>query len=440
MVEAYQGWGGIAMIKTKDALVLLLAGGVGSRLNILVQNRAKPAVPFGGLYRIIDFSLSNVMNSGLKKVGVLTQSKPLSLMSHLGTAEAWDFTGRSRGVKILPPRTGSRDYDWYKGTADAVRRNVDFMEANPSDEVLILSGDHIYHMDFDAMIEYHRSKKADVTVGMMVVPKSEIHQFGSGIIDKYNRIIDWEEKPKNPRTNLASMGIYVFDFQYLLNALNRDKDEVDFGMHILPWAIRNSNVFAYPFYGYWRDVGTIQAYWEANMDVIRKGSGISPQKWKIRTNVEADERPADRPPARFGREARLCNAMISAGCNIQGSVENSVLAPGVIVEEKAVVRNSILFADSHIKRGAIVDLSILDKRVSIGEYAIVGAGENYKIANRLKPTHLYSGITLVGKGAQVPAQQKIGRNCVINSYIREELFPGREVEDGESLFPDGETS
>ena len=270
------------MNRSKDALVLLLAGGVGSRLNILVKRRAKPAVPFAGIYRIIDFSLSNVMNSGLKKVGVLTQYKPLSLMSHVGTGEAWDFTGRSRGVKILPPRTGEKESDWYQGTADAVRRNLDFLSDNPADEVLILSGDHIYHMDFDAMIEYHRSKKADVTIGMMVVPKSEIHQFGAGITDNNNRIIDWEEKPEVPKTNLASMGIYVFDYRYLMDSLSRDAQEVDFGMHILPHSIANDNVFAYPFYGYWRDVGTIQAYWEANMDVINPVSGIMPQKWQIR--------------------------------------------------------------------------------------------------------------------------------------------------------------
>jgi len=231
------------MNRRQDALVLLLAGGVGSRLNILVQSRAKPAVPFGGLYRIIDFSLSNVMNSGLTRVGVLTQYKPLSLMKHIGTGGAWDFTGRSRGVKILPPRTGFKDSDWYKGTADAVRQNIDFLEANPADEVILLSGDHIYHMDFHAMLEYHRHKQADVTVAMMVVPRSEMYQFGAGIIDARNRIIDWEEKPKNPRTNLASMGIYVFNRRYLLDTLARDRDEADFGIHILPWAIENDNVF-----------------------------------------------------------------------------------------------------------------------------------------------------------------------------------------------------
>lgn len=428
------------MIQAKEALVLLLAGGVGSRLNILVQSRAKPAVPFGGIYRIIDFSMSNVVNSGLKKVGVLTQYKPLSLMSHLGSGEAWDLTGRTRGVKILPPRTGSKESDWYKGTADAIRRNIDFIQSNPTDEVLILSGDHIYHMDFDAMIEYHRSKKADVTVAMMVVPKNQIHQFGAGITDERNRIVDWEEKPKKPRTNLASMGIYVFDRQYLLNALARDKNGVDFGMHILPHAIAHDNTFAYPFYGYWRDVGTIQAYWEANMDIIKKESGISPEKWHIRTNIEAEGRPADRPPVRFGAKARMQCSLISSGCDIQGTVINSVLSPGVIVEKGAIVRNSILFSDCVVKKEAVVDLAIFDKRVQVGEGAMVGIGSNHDIPNRQHPKHLYTGITLLGKAVDVPAAMKIGRNCIVNSYCRQEAFPAGEIGDGDSLFPDGEIS
>ena len=421
------------MRRTKDALVLLLAGGVGSRLNILVQKRAKPAVPFAGIYRIIDFSLSNVMNSGLQKVGVLTQYKPLSLMDHISTGEAWDFTGRGRGVKILPPRTGELDSDWYKGTADAVRRNIDYIKANPAEEIVILSGDHIYNMDFDAMIEFHRSKKSDVTIAMMVVPKSEIHQFGAGITDKNDRIIEWEEKPKEPKTNLASMGIYVFDYNYLLDTLEKDKTEIDFGMHILQRAIESDNVYAYPFYGYWRDVGTIQTYWEANMDVIRKESGISPQGWNIRTNIEAGGRFADRPPAHFGFNANVHSSLVSAGSIVQGEVINSVLAPGVTVEEGAVVRDSILFADCVVKKGAVVDYSILDKRAYVGVGAVVGSGGNHTIANRLNPSHLYTGITLIGKGSRIPAEQKIGRNCVINSYVAEDAYPGKSIEDGESL-------
>ena len=416
-----------------DALVLLLAGGVGSRLNLLVENRAKPAVPFGGWYRIIDFSLSNVMNSGFTRVGVLTQYKPLSLMNHLATGEAWDFTGRSRGVKILPPRTGSNDSDWYQGTADAIRRNIDFIESNPSDEVVILSGDHIYHMDFDAMCAYHRSKKADVTVGMMVVPKSQIHQFGAGITNEENRIVDWEEKPQTPKTNLASMGIYVFDREYLLKTLARDKAEIDFGMHILPWAIDNDNVFAYPFYGYWRDVGTIQAYWEANMDLLKPDSGLQPQQWQIRTSVEEEGRAADRAAARYKSTARVSNSVIAAGCTISGTVVNSVLSPGVVVEEGAVVRDSILFKDVVVGRDAVVDLVVSDKNVRIGEKAVVGTGENHDIVNRLYPKHLYTGITLVGAKACIPAEKRIGRNCIVKCGAKEDMFTGTLLQDGESL-------
>ena len=421
------------MRRPEDALVLLLAGGVGSRLNLLDETRAKPAVTFGGIYRIIDFSLSNVMNSGLTKVGVLTQYKPLSLMNHIGTGEPWDFTGRRRGVKILPPRTGSKDSDWYQGTADAVRRNIDFIEGYEADEVVILSGDHIYHMDFDAMLAHHRSKKADVTVGMMVVPKEQIHQFGAGITNDYGRIVDWEEKPEVPKTNLASMGIYVFDRKYLLATLARNRNEIDFGMHILPWAIENDDVFAYPFYGYWRDVGTIQAYWQANMDLLSHNDLISPEKWQIRTNVEAESRRSDRPAARYFGSARVQNSLISAGCIIKGTVLNSVLSPGVIVEEGAVVKDSIIFRDCLIDKNASLDLVISDKLTRIGENAAIGVGEHHDIASRLYPKHLYTGITLIGEYAQIPPDTRIGRNCIVRCKAGEESFSSRILQDGESL-------
>lgn len=420
------------MREEMDALVLLLAGGIGSRLNILVGHRAKPAVPFGGVYRIIDFALSNVMNSDLTRVGVLTQYKPLSLMRHIGTGEAWDFTGRTRGVKILPPRTGEKDSDWYRGTADAIRQNIDFIEANPSEQVVILSGDHIYHMDFDAMIQYHRHKNADVTIGMMVVPKSEIHQFGAGIVDTENRIIDWEEKPKVPRTNLASMGIYVFDTDYLLRTLARDKKEIDFGMHIIPHAIEEDRVFAYPFYGYWRDVGTIQSYWQTNMDILRPGSGITPEEWGIRPNPDAEGLPMDRAPARFLAGCQVSGSMVSAGSVIEGTVINSVLSPGVRVARGAVVRDSVIFEDCCIEEGATVDLCILDKRVRVGIGATVGMGSQLDRANEQYPNHLYTGITLIGKKASLPAGMQVGRNCIIGSG-----YAGRDVltlADGQSLL------
>lgn len=421
-------------MKKENTLVLILAGGVGSRLNNLVQSRAKPAVPFGGIYRIIDFSLSNVMNSGLTQVGVLTQYKPLSLMKHLGTGEAWDFTGRSRGVKILPPRTGAKDSDWYKGTADAVRQNIDFIMAHPSREILLLSGDHIYRMDFDDMIAFHRRKNADVTIGMMVVPESEIHQFGAGIADDDGRIVDWEEKPKVARTNLASMGIYVFDTEYLLRMLLENRDEVDFGMHLIPRAIDKDNVFAYPFHGYWRDVGTVQAYWQTNMDILREDSGISPEDWGIRPNVEAGvSGVADRPPARFGAGSVVKNSMIAAGCVIDGEVVNSVLSPGVRVAAGATVRDSILFHDCLVEEGAVVDLAVLDKRVHVGCRAVVGSGADKGTPNFTFPKHLYTGITLIGKEAVVPPGAVIGRNCIVDPQVSGEQYPSLVVASGETV-------
>jgi glucose-1-phosphate adenylyltransferase len=421
------------MRESGDALVLLLAGGIGSRLNLLVGHRAKPAVPFGGIYRIIDFSLSNVMNSGLTRVGVLTQYKPLSLMAHIGDGSAWDFTGRTRGVKILPPRTGELDSDWYKGTADAIRQNIDFILANPSEQVVVLSGDHIYRMDFDAMLSYHQHKRADITIGMMVVPKSEIHQFGSGIIDNENRIVDWEEKPQVPRTNLASMGIYVFDTPYLLRTLERNRKEVDFGMDIIPRAINEDRVFAYPFYGYWRDVGTVQSYWETNMDIIRENSGISPEEWEIRPNPEYGGRPMDRAPARFLSCSQVSSSLIAAGCVIEGTVINSVLSPGVRVKKGAVISNSVIFEDCVLEEGAKVDLAILDKRVQVGSGAVVGHGDNLTEVNKAHPKHLYTGISLVGKEAKIPGGVSIGRNCIVNYSYNEDNFHGKNfLADGDS--------
>jgi glucose-1-phosphate adenylyltransferase len=421
------------MSSLEDTLVLLLAGGVGTRLNILVKTRAKPAVPFAGLYRIIDFSLSNVMNSGMKHVGVLTQYKPMSLMRHLATGAAWDFTGRSRGVKILPPSTGFRDSDWYKGTADAIRQNLNFVRAHPSREILMLSGDHIYQMDLNAMVEFHRQKNADITIGMMVVPKSQIHQFGAGITNNEGRIVEWEEKPKVPRTDLASMGIYVFNYEYLVQLLEEDKEIVDFGMHLVPRAIARDNVFAYPFTGYWRDVGTIQAYWEANMDLLKDDPEISPEAWGIRPNLESEQLLADRIPARIAAGSRISRSMISAGCVIEGEVINSVLSPGVKVGPGCRVRDSIILHDCIMEEGATVDLAIMDKRVKIGKGAVVGKGDNKNIPNSKYPDHLYTGITLIGKEADIPPGTIIGRNCIINPWRKQKDFKDTVLQDGATI-------
>ena len=421
------------MSSPEDTLVLLLAGGVGSRLNVLVKTRAKPSVPFAGLYRIIDFSLSNVMNSGMKKVGVLTQYKPLSLMRHLATGEPWDFTGRSRGVKILPPSTGFMDSDWYKGTADAIRQNLSFIKANPSEEILVLSGDHIYQMDLYAMIEFHRQKNADITVGMMIVPESLIHQFGTGITNDEGRIIEWEEKPRVPRTNLASMGIYVFNTKYLLKLLAEDKEMVDFGIHLIPEAIARDNVFAYPFDGYWRDVGTIQAYWEANMDLLKDDSEISPETWGIRPNPESEQLFADRIPARFAAGSKVSRSMVSAGCVIEGEVVNSVLSPGVKVGPGCRVTDSIILHDCVIEEGATVDLTVMDKRVMVGKGSVIGTGDNKDVPNSKYPGHLYTGISLVGKEAEIPPGTTIGRNCIISPWSKQKDFSAKVLRDGETI-------
>lgn len=413
----------------RRVVALLLAGGVGSRLNILVGYRAKPAVPFGGIYRIIDFTLSNITNSGLSRVAVLTQYKPLSLMHHIGDGSAWDLSGRSRGVRILPPKTGEKDWDWYRGTADAVRQNLAFIMSDQFSEVLILSGDHVYCMDYAPLVQFHRERRAQVTIGVLTVPWEETRHFGTAIIDEENRIVDWEEKSEKARSNLASMGIYVFDREYLIGVLEETRDE-DFGKQIIPKALEEANVYGYPFEGYWRDVGTIDAYWDANMDLLKPESGLNLEACGIKTNLAADRLRFDRPPAYIARNANVVNSVISTDCRIKGNVRNSVLSPGVVIEEGAAVSDSVLMHDCLIRRGASVAHCVMDKDVEIGKDARVGEGD-VSIVNVRFPDHVYSGITLIGKGARIPTGSKIGTNCIIHPAVKEPGFP--------EILPDGET-
>jgi glucose-1-phosphate adenylyltransferase len=289
-------------------------------------------------------------------------------------------------------------------------------------------------MDLEAMSQFHRQKNADITIGMMVVPESQIHQFGAGITNEEGRIVEWEEKPKVARTNLASMGIYVFNYDYLVNLLIEDKEIMDFGMHLVPKAITSDNVFAYPFEGYWRDVGTIQAYWEANMDLLKDDPEITPEAWGIRPNLESDQRLADRIPARFTDGGRVCCSMISAGCVIEGEVVNSVLSPGVKVGAGSKVRDSIILHDCVIEEGATIDLAIMDKRVKIGKGAVVGQGDNKNIPNKQFPDHLYTGISLIGKEADIPPGAVIGRNCIINPWCTHKDFKDKVLQDGETIL------
>ena len=416
-----------------DTLAMILAGGVGSRLNILVKLRAKPAVPFGGIYRIIDFAMSNVMNSGLTRVAVLTQYKPLSLMGHIGDGSAWDLSGRTREVKILPPRTGEEDSDWYKGTADAVRQNLDFIESRPSEQVLILSGDHVYHMDYREMVKFHRRIGAKVTVAMMTVPWEHTSQFGIGILDDSGRIVDWEEKPQRAKSNLASMGIYVFDTDYLMHSL-KTTTETDFGHHILPKALNDGELYGYVFNGYWRDVGTVQAYWEAHQDMLNPSSELDPGTWGIVTNVENGAPPYDLPPARIPPGAEIMKSAISAGCTIKGRVINSVLSPGVLVEEDAVVEDSIIMHSCRIGRGARISKVISDKAVIFGQGCIVG-NPDAQVINQEFPKHLVSGITMVGKWAEIPDGARVGGNCIVWPRVKGSHWTGLELADGQTLKP-----
>ncbi len=414
----------------RDVLAVLLAGGVGSRLNILVRKRAKPAVPFGGVYRIIDFTLSNAANSDLSCVAVLTQYKPLSLMDHIGDGSPWDLSGRTREVRILPPKTGEKEWDWYKGTADAVRQNLDFILQRPSKEVLILSGDHVYYMDYRKLIAFHREREAQVTVAMMPVPWEQTHHFGIAITDEEGRIIDWEEKPAKARSNLASMGVYVFDTSYLVDVLQRVPYE-DFGMHILPQALKEARVYAYRFEGYWRDVGTLEAYFQANMDLLRPDSGLDPEEWGIMTNVMPHGLSADWPPAQVLCTGQVEESVVSPGCLIGGVVKRSVLSPGVTIEEGAEVEDCIIMHGTYISKGAKLKRVIVDKNVYVGERAQIGFG-NPDTLNKKFPKHLFSGLTVIGKGAYVPGNSQIGTNCAIYPEVKVEDYPkGFVVPDGE---------
>ncbi len=415
----------------KKTLAMLLAGGVGSRLNILAHARAKPAVPFGGLYRIIDFTLSNARNSGIINVGVLTQYKPLSLMEHIGSGEPWDFVGRMRGAKILPPRTGEKDSDWYKGTADAIRQNIDYIRNFDADQVLVLSGDHIYYMDYSEMVDFHKSRGADLTIAMMRVPWEETRHFGIATIDDHDRIMTWEEKPKQTKSNLASMGVYVFNTDFLYHCL-RTIPEHDFGKHVITEVIKTHTICAYPFTGYWRDVGTLFAYWDANMDLLRPGSGLDLPRWKVYTNLEEEGRSGDRPPTRILDGANVVNSIIAQGCVIEGEVRNSVLSPGVRVGKGAVVSDSVVMHDSVIEQDAALSFVIADKLTRFRPRCRVGFGDRSR-PNRRFTDHLSEGLTIVGKLATVPAKVTIGCNCIIHPQSTEISYHSDFVKDGETI-------
>jgi len=417
-----------------ETLAVLMAGGAGTRLTALSDKRAKPAVPFAGKYRIIDFTLSNCVNSGIYDVAVLTQFRPHSLNAHIGIGKPWDLDRQHGGVHLRQPYQGSSaDMDWYRGTADAVYRNLDFIQEKNPDLVLILSGDHIYKMDYRPMLAYHYDKGADLTVGVMNVPLEETDRFGIMTVNRQMRITEFHEKPKNrDKGTLASMGIYVFNTDMLVQRLSEGTTEsprIDFGKDVIPSMITQDKVYAYPFEGYWVDVGTVQSYWETSLaltDPNHDPLNLHDPDWIIHTRSE------ERPPVKLGPQAQVVNSLISNGCVIRGRVERSVLSPGVYVSPGALVRESVIINDTWIGPGAIVDRAIVDENAVIGAGAYVGYGDDVT-PNRQMPDKISTGITVVGAGSQVPGGVRVGRNVLIHCDRLESDFPGPDIPSGETV-------
>ena len=401
----------------KRVVALILAGGQGDRLSVLSEERAKPAVIFGGRYRISDFALSNCVNSGITRVGVMTQYRPRSLNDHIGIGRPWDLDRAGGGVSLLQPYLGRESSDWYRGTADAVFQNIYFLEESRAELVLILAGDHVYKMNYEELIAHHLARGADVTVPLYEVPMEEAHRYGVLTADADDRIIEFDEKPDHPKSSLISMGIYVFNREVLIEQLVEDARHDtahDFGRDIIPAMVEDpsSRVYGFRFGGYWRDVGTIESYFEGNMDLLEDLPALNlyDPDTRIRTGITGD------PPAKIGRRAYISRSLLELGCIINGHVEHSVLSPGVYVEEGAVVRDSIIFDNCHIEQGAIVERSILDKDVRVGKNAYVGYGDDWS-PNDERPDIVNCGITIIGKRARLPAYMRIGRNCVIGPNV-----------------------
>jgi glucose-1-phosphate adenylyltransferase len=420
----------------EKVLGLIMAGGESKRLSTLTAERAKPAVPFGGKYRIIDFTLSNCAHSGLYNVALLTQFNPGSLVQHVGGGGAWNMERAAGGLRLLHPFTSRTRRSWYRGTADAVYQNRSYVEDQPVDEVLILSGDQIYTMNYERMVRFHREKAADITIGLTRVPMEDASRFGIVSVDRQGKVIDFTEKPAKPKSNLISMGIYIFKKDLLLQILgedtNRKRTEHDFGRDILPGIVKNYKVFGYRYNGYYRDVGTVVAYWQTNMDML-----TDPPKLNLFTDqyrVQTALSNQNMPPVKFGPFAQVSNSIISDGAVISGKVHNSVISPGVYIEEGTEVYDSIIFNDSVVKKGAIINYCILDKQVTINEQAQVGWGDDFT-PNQEQPEYLHTGITLIGKRAKIPERIKIGRNCRVAPRTQISSFTDNTVPSGSTIYP-----
>ena len=417
------------MIK-KEMIAMLLAGGQGSRLGVLTEKVAKPAVAFGGKYRIIDFPLSNCINSGIDTVGVLTQYQPLRLNTHIGIGIPWDLDRNEGGVTVLPPYEKSTSSEWYTGTANAIFQNMDYMEQYNPDYVLILSGDHIYKMDYEVMLDFHKANKADVTIACMPVPIEEASRFGIMVTDDIGRITEFEEKPEHPSSNLASMGIYIFSWPALKEALMslKDQNSCDFGKHVLPYCKeKGERLFAYEYNGYWKDVGTLGSYWEANMELIDiiPEFNLYEEFWKIYTKGDIIT------PQYISADAVTDRCLIGEGAEIYGEIHNSVIGPNVVIGKGSVIRDSIIMRNSTIGEGVQMDKAIIAEDVTIGNNVVLGCGE--EAPNVLKPAVYAFGIATVGERSVIPDNVRIGKNTAISGITVPEDYPDGELAGGQVI-------
>ena len=422
------------MIK-KEMIAMLLAGGQGSRLGVLTAKVAKPAVAFGGKYRIIDFPLSNCINSGIDTVGVLTQYRPLRLNSHIGIGIPWDLDRNVGGVTVLPPYEKSTNSEWYTGTANAIYQNLEYMEQYNPEYVLILSGDHIYKMDYKIMLDYHKANNADITIAAMPVPIEEASRFGIVVTDSDNRITEFEEKPANPKSNLASMGIYIFKWSVLKDALIKLKDqqECDFGKHVIPYCFNNNKrIFAYEYNSYWKDVGTLSSYWEANMELIDiiPVFNLYEEFWKIYTRTDTI------PPQYIADNTFIEKSIIGDGTEVYGRIYNSVIGSGVTIEDGAVVRDSIIMNNSVIGKNTIVNKSIIAEEVVIGDNVELGVGG--EVPNVKLPKIYNSGLVTIGECSVVPDGVKVGKNTAISGVTTVEDYPDGLLPSGGIIIKAGE--
>lgn len=419
----------------KEMIAMLLAGGQGSRLGVLTSQIAKPAVAFGGKYRIIDFALSNCINSGVDTVGVLTQYQPLRLNTHIGIGIPWDLDRNVGGVSILPPYEKSTNSQWYTGTANAIYQNLEYMEYYNPEYVLILGGDHIYKMDYEVMLKFHKANKADVTVATISVPIEEASRFGVVITDETKRILEFEEKPEHPRSNLASMGIYIFSWPVLREALIRLKDQqaCDFGKHVIPYCHeKGDRVFAYEYNGYWKDVGTLGSYWESNMELIDlvPEFNLYEEFWKIYTKSDLI------PPQYISQDAVIDRAIIGEASEIYGEVHNSVIGSGVIIEKGAVIYDSIIMNSICIGAGTKIYKSIVAENVKIGSDCEVGIGE--EVTNQWKPDVYAFGLVTIGEKSVIPDGVRIGKNTAIMGETTPDDYPDGILPGGGSINKVGE--